>query len=78
MMFKKTDASYILLGVASFWYAPDDGCSSGFPSGFVRVSKYIDWIDSVSSATALITQSLHSILLTSVIGAVVALRNSLF
>ena len=74
----QTNGNYIQLGVASFWYAEGQGCSSGYPSGFTRVSKYVDWIKSISGATSFIAQSFNSILLTAVVGAVLALRNTVF
>ena len=76
MMYKQSNGNYIQLGVASF--SSSQGCSIGYPSGFTRVSKYIDWIKATSSATALIAQSFNSILLTAAVGVVLALRNSLF
>jgi len=74
-MMYQTNGNYIQLGVASFWYGSGQGCSSGYPSGFVRVSKYVDWIKSTSSATAFIAQSFNSILLTALTGIVLSLRN---
>ena len=76
MMFKNTNGSYIQLGVASFWWNEGQGCSIGYPSGFTRVSKYVDWIKVTCSATALIAQSFNSILLTAAVGVILALRNT--
>jgi secreted trypsin-like serine protease len=66
-MFQKSEGTYIQLGVASFWWNVGQGCSIGYPSGFTRVSKYVDWVKlTSSSAMALITQSFNLILYTSV------------
>ena len=42
MMYQQSPGTYIQLGVASFWW----DCYTGYPSGFVRVNKYVDWIKS--------------------------------
>lgn len=75
MMYRQTNGNYIQLGIASF--LPRQGCSSGYPSGFTRVNKYVDWIKATSSAQALIPQSFKPILLTAVVGVIIAFRNTL-
>lgn len=83
MVYRQTERTSIQLGVAyanwhdNNYYKP--ACTSGYPSTFVRVSKYIDWINSTTSAARAHTfaQSfVNSILLTAT-GAVLALRNTL-
>ena len=66
-MYQQSPGTYIQLGVASFWW----DCYTGYPSGFVRVNEYVDWIKSTSGTTALIAAQ-NSIVLTSL---VIALRN---
>jgi secreted trypsin-like serine protease len=34
--------SYLQIGVVSF--VSSLGCASGYPSGYVRVTSYLDWI----------------------------------
>jgi secreted trypsin-like serine protease len=34
--------SYLQIGVVSF--VSSLGCTSGYPSGYVRVTSYLDWI----------------------------------
>lgn len=36
-----------LIGITSF--GSIEGCEKGFPAGFTRVTKYIDWIESTMS-----------------------------
>ncbi len=79
MIYQKPSGTNIQLGVASFWYEDlqhKQKCSSGYPSGFTRVSSYISWIQSTSSATTHIIQSFKSILLTTLVGVVTTLRST--
>lgn len=39
-----------LIGVTSF--SSTDGCQSGAPSGFARVSHYLDWIQQITRIVA--------------------------
>ena len=46
MMYRQANGETIQIGVSSF--LPSVGCGYGFPSGFVRLRYYIDWIYSVT------------------------------
>ncbi|XP_068142046.1 serine protease 3-like [Drosophila tropicalis] len=44
------DKEKILVGINSF--VAKAGCEAGYPAGFTRVSKYLDWIRKVSNVTS--------------------------
>jgi len=46
MMYRQANGETMQIGVASF--LPSVGCDYGYPSGFVRLRYYIDWIYSVT------------------------------
>ena len=46
MMYHQENGVIVQIGLASF--LPSVGCGYGYPSGFIRLSYYVDWIYSVT------------------------------
>ena len=42
MAYKKSDGSFVQIGIASFYYF--GGCEVGKPSGFTRLRDFVTWI----------------------------------
>lgn len=62
-----SNGAYTQIGLTSF--TPWPGCRSGFPSGFIRIASYLDWISAVggySCTTSSPTTSISTTLKTTI------------
>lgn len=60
MSYKKTDGTFVQIGIASFYSSK--GCDMSYPSGFTRTRNYLQWISEItgnpiSSSAASVSQT---------------------
>jgi secreted trypsin-like serine protease len=49
------DGRWTAIGIVSF--GSSNGCTSGYPDAFTRVSSYLDWIESIKTNVTLINSA---------------------